>query len=78
MVFMEMNEIPYTVEAISLVKGKADLKVGLSMSLPKVRSHHLSFFFFAGDTQTNAGLVAANPNKAVPVLDDNGFTMFER
>ena len=32
----------------------------------------------AGETLTNAGLADANPNKAVPAIDDNGFTMFER
>lgn len=27
---------------------------------------------------TNVGLAAANPNKAIPAIDDDGFTMFER
>ena len=43
-----------------------------------LNSLSLSLSSLVGETLTNAGLAAANPNKAVPAIDDNGFTMFER
>jgi len=30
------------------------------------------------ETRTNPELFAINPNRRVPALNDNGFTMFER
>lgn len=31
----------------------------------------------AGDTRTNQEFIATNPNKRIPSIDDNGFTLFE-
>ena len=33
---------------------------------------------FVGDTKTNQEFIATNPNKQVPSIDDNGFTLFDR
>ena len=33
---------------------------------------------FAGETKTNEEFIATNPNKMIPSIDDNGFTLFER
>ena len=67
MLFLAVNNIPYELVDVDLGEEKKLSQSSLSFCRSVVAG--------AGK---NPGVAAIHPNKQVPCLDDNGFTMFER
>lgn len=66
MLLLAHNNISHEYVRISLKEGKI---------LP---SHTPYFYFDLGEQHTNPELLAINPNKRIPAIEDGGFTLFER
>ena len=76
MLFLSMNNIPHELVHVSLKDRKSPASclpfTGYTIfNIPQ-------FLSLLDETQTSPELFAINPNRRVPALNDNGFTMFER
>ena len=54
--------------------------VRISLKEGKILPSHTPIFYFdlIGEQHTNPELLAINPNKRIPAIEDGGFTLFER
>ena len=54
--------------------------VRISLKEGKILPSHTPYFYFdlIGEQHTNPELLAINPNKRIPAIEDGGFTLFER
>ena len=81
MLFLSMNNIPHELVHVSLkdreLMPHSPPLSSLTPPLPGI-FQHCSALSLLDETRTNPELFAINPNRKVPALNDNGFTMFER